>query len=130
MRAEVLDYHFSNMAKKENSVFSPRLIITSFEQKALCCVVGVMGPPAGLDESHVHLRFHTFLCLSLKVTDSSMRRSDGTAGCVIGAQTLKELQTHIIKLRELGNTERLSQVVSSWLFIREYVHGRMCYDEQ
>lgn len=108
-------------------MFSPRLIITSFEQKALCCVVGVMGPPAGLDESHVRLRFHTFLCLSLKVTDSSMRRSDGTAGRVIGTQTLKELQTHIIKLRELGNTatECLNQVALPWLFIREYVQGNV-----
>ncbi|XP_063764618.1 nesprin-2-like isoform X1 [Eleginops maclovinus] len=37
-----------------------------------------------------------------EVTDSSRRRSDGTAGRVIGTQTLKELQTHISRLRELG----------------------------
>ncbi|XP_037652752.1 nesprin-2-like isoform X2 [Sebastes umbrosus] len=40
-----------------------------------------------------------------EVTDSSTRRRDGTAGRVIGTQTLKELQTHISHLRELGLTE-------------------------
>ncbi|XP_042339551.1 nesprin-1-like, partial [Plectropomus leopardus] len=46
-----------------------------------------------------------------EVTDSSMRRSDGTAGRMIGTQTLKELQTHISHLKELGQTaaEPLSQ---------------------
>ncbi|KAK9534167.1 hypothetical protein VZT92_009231 [Zoarces viviparus] len=39
-----------------------------------------------------------------EVTDSSTRRSDGTAGRMIGAQTMKELQTHISRLRELGVT--------------------------
>lgn len=39
-----------------------------------------------------------------KVTDSSTRRSDGTAGRVITAQTVKELQTHISHLRELRLT--------------------------
>lgn len=84
--------------QERKSLFSPRLIITFFEPKALCCVFGEMGTPAGLDESCV------FLSLSLKVTDSSRRRSDGTAGRRIGTQTLKELQTHISHLRELGHT--------------------------
>ncbi|XP_042356665.1 nesprin-2-like [Plectropomus leopardus] len=46
-----------------------------------------------------------------EVTDSSMRHSDGTAGRMIGTQTLKELQTHISHLKELGQTaaEPLSQ---------------------
>lgn len=50
--------------------------------------------------------------LPLKVTDSSTRRSDGTAGRMIDTQTLKELQTHIGHVRELGRTatERLNQV--------------------
>ncbi|XP_068574256.1 nesprin-2-like isoform X2 [Cebidichthys violaceus] len=46
-----------------------------------------------------------------EVTDSSTRRSDGTAGRMIGTQTMKELQTHISRLRELGiaATEPLDQ---------------------
>ncbi|XP_068608267.1 nesprin-2-like [Brachionichthys hirsutus] len=45
------------------------------------------------------------------VTDSSLRRSDGTAGSVIGTQTLKELWTHISRLMDLGHmaTEHLDQ---------------------
>ncbi|XP_027134505.1 nesprin-2 isoform X2 [Larimichthys crocea] len=39
-----------------------------------------------------------------EVPDSSMRRSDGTAGRMMGTQTLKELQTHISHLREMGRT--------------------------
>ncbi|XP_031728981.1 nesprin-2-like isoform X3 [Anarrhichthys ocellatus] len=46
-----------------------------------------------------------------EVTDSSTRHSDGTAGRMIGTQTMKELQTHISRLRELGiaATEPLDQ---------------------
>ncbi|XP_028420864.1 nesprin-2 isoform X2 [Perca flavescens] len=44
-----------------------------------------------------------------EVTDSSMRRSDGTAGRMIGSQTLKELRTHISHLRQLGLTAAESQ---------------------
>ncbi len=103
-------------------MFSPCLIITFFEQKALCCLFGVMGTPAGLDKTRTCLRLLMFFSLSLrllvcdslplKVTDSSMRRSDGTAGRMIDTQTLKEFQTHISHLRELGHTaaERLNQV--------------------
>lgn len=52
------------------------------------------------------------LSLSPKVTDSSMRRGDGTAGRVIDTQTLKELQTYSSQLRELAHTaaDRLNQV--------------------
>ncbi|XP_075304834.1 nesprin-2-like isoform X3 [Odontesthes bonariensis] len=39
-----------------------------------------------------------------EVTDSSKKGSDGTAGCIIGAKNLKELQTYISYLRELGHT--------------------------
>ncbi|XP_078133881.1 nesprin-2-like isoform X3 [Sander vitreus] len=39
-----------------------------------------------------------------EVMDSSTRRSDRTAGRMIGSQTLKELRTHISHLRELGLT--------------------------
>lgn len=46
----------------------------------------------------------SWLRLPSEVTDSSLRRSDGTAGRMIGTQTLKELQTHISHLRELGHT--------------------------
>lgn len=58
MRVGVLDYHFSKYKKKkemENGGFSPRLIITFFEQKALRCLVGVTGTPAGFDKSRVRL---------------------------------------------------------------------------
>uniref|UniRef100_UPI001448921A nesprin-1-like n=1 Tax=Epinephelus lanceolatus TaxID=310571 RepID=UPI001448921A len=44
-----------------------------------------------------------------QVTDSSTRRGDGTAGHMIGTQTLKELQTHISHLRELGHTATETQ---------------------
>ncbi|KAJ4938827.1 hypothetical protein JOQ06_028293 [Pogonophryne albipinna] len=49
-----------------------------------------------------------------EVADSSTRHSDGTAGRIIGTQTLKELQTHISQLRELRltATETLSQTSS------------------
>ncbi|XP_032382889.1 nesprin-2 isoform X2 [Etheostoma spectabile] len=39
-----------------------------------------------------------------EMTYSSTRRSDGTAGRMIGSQTLKELRIHISHLRELGLT--------------------------
>ncbi|KAI4804316.1 hypothetical protein KUCAC02_025947, partial [Chaenocephalus aceratus] len=49
-----------------------------------------------------------------EVADSSTRHSDGTAGRIIGTQTLKELQTHISQLRELRltATETLSEASS------------------
>lgn len=106
---------FQIQKRKEKLVFLPCLIITFFEQKALCCLFGVMGTPAGLDKSYMCLQLFLrcfSLFFSLKVTDSSMRRSDGTAGRMIGAQNLKELQTLISHLRELGDpaAELLSQV--------------------
>ncbi|CAG5866901.1 unnamed protein product [Menidia menidia] len=39
-----------------------------------------------------------------EVTDSSMKGWDGTAGHIIGTKNLKELQTYISYLRELGHT--------------------------
>lgn len=80
------------------------------------------GPPAGLDESRACLHLLRFLSLSLKVTDSSLRRRDETAGHVIHTQTLKELQTHISQLRELGRSavERLNQVRTAALATAGY----------
>ncbi|XP_033981425.1 nesprin-2-like isoform X2 [Trematomus bernacchii] len=81
-------------------------------------------PPAGSavheDAAHrkwdgLHSRLlsleESWLLPPSEVTDSSTRHSDGTAGRIIGTQTLKELQTHISQLRELGltATETLSQ---------------------
>ncbi|XP_028994248.1 nesprin-2-like isoform X3 [Betta splendens] len=55
---------------------------------------------------HLHSRLlaveESWLLPPSEVTDSSVSRTDGTAGCMIGTQHLKELQTHIILLRELG----------------------------
>lgn len=51
--------------KGKKSVFSLRLIITSSEHKAFCCLFGVMGPPAGLEESSACLwYFLIFFSLS------------------------------------------------------------------
>ncbi|XP_034530155.1 nesprin-2-like [Notolabrus celidotus] len=64
---------------------------------------------------HLHSRLQaveeSWLLPPSEVSDSSVRRGDGTAGRMIGTQTLKELQTHISHLRELGHmaTEGLSQ---------------------
>ncbi|XP_041668046.1 nesprin-2-like isoform X2 [Cheilinus undulatus] len=64
---------------------------------------------------HLHSRLlaveESWLLPPSEVSDSSVRRGDGTAGRMIGIQTLKELQTHIRLLRKLGHTatERLSQ---------------------
>lgn len=78
------------------------------------------------------LMFFLFICdsvslyetlspsLSLKVTDSSVSRTDGTAGCMIGAQNLKELQTHIILTGELGQkAAELPKQVRSHRIFRE-----------
>nr|XP_020467231.1 nesprin-2-like [Monopterus albus] len=67
---------------------------------------------------HLHSRLlaveESWLLPPSEVTDSSVRRTDGTAGCMIGTQSLKELQTHINHVRELGHeaAELLSQVSS------------------
>lgn len=55
--------------------------------------------------------------LFMKVTDSSVKRSNGTAGCMIARKNLKELQTCISHLRELGHTsaELLNQVRSHYI---------------
>nr|XP_054598032.1 nesprin-2 isoform X2 [Nothobranchius furzeri] len=67
---------------------------------------------------HLHIRLLALepswlLPPAQKVTDSSMEGSDGTAGCMIGTEHLKELQTSIRLLRELGHTsaELLNQAV-------------------
>ncbi|KAF7200974.1 transcript variant X3 [Nothobranchius furzeri] len=69
---------------------------------------------------HLHIRLLALepswlLPPAQKVTDSSMEGSDGTAGCMIGTEHLKELQTSIRLLRELGHTsaELLNQSLSS-----------------
>lgn len=81
--------------QNEKSVFSPRLIITFFKAEGILLCLWCDG---GL------LQGLMCVSLSLKVTDSSMRHSDGTTRRMMGTQTLKELQTHISHLRELGRT--------------------------
>ncbi|KAG7233816.1 hypothetical protein INR49_006550 [Caranx melampygus] len=64
-----------------------------------------------LPPSEVELLLLLLLLLLLKrhfvvslVTDSSRRRSDGTAGRMIGTQNLKELRSLISRVRELGES--------------------------
>lgn len=126
----IITFHYG---KEEKCVFSLRLIITFFELKALSCLFVTMGSPAGLHKSRVCLLLlmsppPPHLSSSLKVADSSTRHSDGTAGRIIGTQTLKELQTHISQLRELRltATETLSEVqapLSQNIHVTSTTHG-------
>lgn len=81
LTAQRIDSHFSSRKRKEVSLFSLRLIITSFELKPLCCVVGVMELLQGLIRRlrrlfscMLFMHVTVLLLLCLKVTDSSLKQ--------------------------------------------------------